>query len=158
MNDSKESLGAAVAKIPSGCSILTVDCDGRRTGVLVSWIQQASFEPLRITVCVKHGRPVGALIDAEPRFLINVIGEDASSLFQHFGKGFSLEEDAFAGVEFEESPFGPMLAEGIAHLGCSAVQRIDAGDHDVYLAEVHSASAADASKPYVHLRKSGFSY
>jgi len=158
MNESKESLGAAVAKIPSGCSILTVDDDGQRTGVLVSWVQQASFDPLRITVCVKHGRPVGGLIDAAKRFLINVVGEDAGALFQHFGKGFSLEEDAFAGIEFEESLYGPLLADGIAHLGCGVVQRIDAGDHDIYLADVKAARAGEASKPYVHLRKTGFSY
>lgn len=158
MDNTPESIGAAIARIPSGCSILTVEHAGRSTGMLVSWVQQAAFAPPSITVAVKQGRPANLLIDAAQRFVLNVVGEDPKLMFKHFGKGFSLEEDAFFGRSVERHDFGPLLTECIAQLGCRCIQRIPAGDHDLLLAEVVWARASEGSKPYVHLRKSGLSY
>lgn len=158
LDNKPESIGAAIGRIPSGCSILTVEHDGRSTGMLVSWVQQASFTPPSITVAVKQGRPASALIEGAKRFVLNVVGEDPKVMFKHFGKGFSLEEDAFAGRIVEQGEFGPMLSECIAQLGCRMIQKVAAGDHDLYLAEVVSARSAEWAKPYVHLRKSGLSY
>lgn len=151
-------IAAAIARIPSGCSILTVAHDGVRTGVLVSWVQQAAFEPLCITVCLKRGRPAGPLIDGAGRFLLNVVGEDPTALFKHFGKGFTLQEDAFAGLALELTDFGPLLTDCHAQLGCRVLQKVPVGDHDLYVAEVTAARLAQPFKPYVHLRKTAAYY
>jgi len=128
VNENMGIVGAAVGMIPSGCSILTVEHDGRSTGLLVSWVQQVSFEPLSLSVCVKRGRPAQALIDAAGRFVLNVLSDDPSPMFKHFGKGFSLDEEAFDGVATEPSDYGPMLTECIAQLGCTVTQKIAVGD------------------------------
>lgn len=153
-----EMIGAAVGMIPSGCSILTVEHDGRRTGLLVSWVQQASFEPLSLSVCVKRGRGAQELIDAVGRFVLNVVSDDPSAMFKHFGKGFSLEEEAFEGVATEPSEHGPMLTDCVAQLGCAVTERIAVGDHDLYVVAVETGRSTRGAKPYVHLRKTGLSY
>ena len=153
-----EMVGAALAYIPSGCSVLTVEHSGRATGLLVSWLQQASFDPPLISVCIKQRRPIATLIDASRCFLINVVGEDATEMFKHFGKGFSLEQEAFAGLDTRTTEFGPLLESCIAHLGCRVTHQIPAGDHHLYLAEVVAGGVVDGAKPYTHLRKSGLSY
>lgn len=158
MKSDSESIGASVARIPSGCSILTIEHEGRSTGVLVSWVQQAAFDPLLISVCIKRGRPVGGLIDAAGRFLLNVIGEESSVMLSHFGKGFSLEEDAFEGIALTATDYGPRLSACVSHLACRVTRKVAAGDHDLYIAEVVAGEAAAAAKPYVHIRKSGHSY
>lgn len=158
VKENSEAIGIAGAKIPSGCSILTVAHRGQRTGMLVSWVQQASFEPLAVSVAVKQGRPAGALIDGSGTFVLNVIGEDTSSMFKQFGRGFSLEEDAFAGVAVEASPYGPLLSDCIAQLGCRILSKVPVGDHDLYVAEVVAGRGTVEAKPYVHRRKSAFSY
>lgn len=158
MNENNEAIGAAVGMVPSGCSILTVAHDGRSTGLLVSWVQQASFTPLMLSVCVKRGRPAQTLIDGAGKFVLNVIPDDPSAMFKHFGKGFALDEDAFSGVATEPSDYGPMLTDCIAQMGCKIVQKVTAGDHDLYVVEVAAARSAEGAKPYVHLRKSGLSY
>ncbi len=158
MNENTEMVGAAVGLIPSGCSILTVEHDGRSTGLLVSWVQQASFEPLSLSVCVKRGRPAQELIDAAGRFVLNVLSDDPSAMFKHFGKGFSLDEEAFDGVATEPSEYGPMLTDCVAQLGCRVTQRIAVGDHDLYVVAVAVGRSTDGATPYVHLRKSGLSY
>jgi len=153
-----DTVGAAVGMIPSGCSILTVEHDGRSTGVLVSWVQQASFEPLLLSVCVKRGRPAQELIDAAGRFVLNVVPADPSAMFKHFGKGFLLDEEAFHDVATEPSDYGPMLTDCVAQMGCSVSQKIAVGDHDLYVVAVGTGRSTGGAKPYVHLRKSGSSY
>jgi flavin reductase (DIM6/NTAB) family NADH-FMN oxidoreductase RutF len=126
--------------------------------MLVSWVQQAAFAPPSISVGVKRGRPVAALIDGSRRFVLNVVGEDPKPMFKRFGKGFSLEEDAFAGLAVEASDFGPLIPECIAQLGCRVAEKVAVGDHDIYLAEVVAACGNSTMKPYVHLRSNGLSY
>lgn len=152
------AIGSAIAKIPSGCAILTVQHDGHATGVLVSWVQQAAFEPPCITVGLKRGRPALELIDAAGRFVLNVIGDEPAPMFKHFGRGFTLDQDAFVGLQHKPSEFGPILGACIAHLGCRVLDRLTVGDHELYAAEVAAAGPSADGKPYVHLRKSGLSY
>lgn len=154
----REILGEAMGRIPSGCSILTAVHGGKSNGVLVSWVQQASFEPLMLTVCVKEERPAAALINDSGKFLLNVIGTDPSAMFKHFGSGYSLDEDAFAGLVTRDTEYGPALADAIACLGCRVEGKASAGDHDIYIAEVVAACADRTQDPYVHIRKSGLTY
>jgi flavin reductase (DIM6/NTAB) family NADH-FMN oxidoreductase RutF len=158
VNSDLTAIGAAMGRIPSGCAILTVQYAARATGVLVSWIQQASFEPLSVSVCLRTGRPAAELIEGAGRFLLNLVGEDPKAMFRHFGRGFSLEENAFEGIETEPSPYGAKLAGCIAHLGCQVQQKIAVGDHDLYVATVVQGAALEGARPYVHLRNSGLSY
>jgi len=158
VDTTKDIIGTALGRIPSGCAILTVAHREQRTGMLVSWVQQAAFEPPCVTVCVRDGRPALRLIEGAGQFLLNVMGEDPTALFKHFGKGFSLEEDAFAGLTTEDTEFGPKLLGCIAHLACKTRDAVQAGDHRVYVAEVVAAEADASTKPYVHTRKSGMNY
>ena len=110
LSTDREIIGIALGRIPSGCAILTATHDGKSTGLLVSWVQQASFEPLMLTVCIKEERPATKLIAGSGRFLLNVIGEDPTAMFKHFGKGFSPDEDAFAGLTVRSTGFGPAIS------------------------------------------------
>lgn len=152
------AIGAAIGRIPSGCAIVTSSHDGVSTGMLASWIQQASFEPPCVSVCVKRGRPIAGLIDGSGRFSLNLVGDPPAALFKHFGKGFSLDEDAFAGLSVSPSDFGPLLDSAIARLCCRVLTRVSVGDHDAYFAEVIAASGQPGAGPYIHLRKTGLGY
>ncbi len=69
-----DPIAEVLGKLPSGCSILTAGHEGRSTGMLASWIQQGSFEPLLLTVAVKHGRPLVELVEGSGRFIVNILG------------------------------------------------------------------------------------
>ena len=158
LDQTRDTIGAAIGRIPSGCAILSVEHEGRSTGLLVSWVQQAAFEPPSLTVCIKQGRPAASLVDAAKRFLLNVIGENATPMFKHFARGFALHEDAFAGLKTLPTQFGPLLTDCIAHLACRVQTKVTAGDHDVYIVEVVAAEVIEGKKPYTHIRKSGLTY
>lgn len=152
------AIGAAIGRIPSCCAILTATHNGVSTGMLASWIQQASFEPPCVSVCVKRGRPIAGLIVGSGRFALNLVGDPPATLFKHFGKGFSPDEDAFAGLSVSPSEFGPLLESAISRLRCRVLTRVSIGDHDAYFGEVVAADGASGAMPYIHLRKSGLNY
>jgi flavin reductase (DIM6/NTAB) family NADH-FMN oxidoreductase RutF len=158
LSSESDRIGAALSRIPSGCSILTCAHDDRATGVLVSWVQQAGFSPPMITLCLKPGRFAEELINASKRFLLNVIGEDPKPMFKHFGRGFGPEEPAFIGIDTISTPFGMRLSGCIAHLACEVEHALLLGDHKLFAARVVSAEALPSAKPYLHLRNNGLSY
>ena len=157
-NAPTDAVAAAVARIPSGLAVLTATYKERSTGMLASWVQQASFEPLMLTVCVKAGRPIESLIDGAGRFVVNILGEDATDLLKHFGRGFGPEEDAFVGLPVRVRDYCVQLEACVAHVACDVTEKVPAGDHFVYLGRVVAGEADADARPYVHLRKSASSY
>lgn len=150
-------IGRALGRIPSGCVIVTARHGNRRTGLLASWVQQAGMEPPAVSVAVKKGRPIERLIDDARHFVLNVLGAEPTAILKHFGRGFTLEEDAFAGLRVEDVEGGVALADRIARLTCRVHGKHDAGDHWLYVGHVTAADATDAA-PYVHIRKNGLNY
>ncbi|GJM26112.1 MAG: hypothetical protein DHS20C16_25270 [Phycisphaerae bacterium] len=126
--------------------------------MLASWVQQASFDPPHVTVSVKEGRPIQAIIAQTGRFVLNLLGEDPGAMFKHFGVGFGPGEPAFEGVGSSENAWGVELATAAGTLSCEVQSSAEAADHVVYVAKVCSTSAKPDQKPYVHIRKSGLSY
>ncbi len=159
MVDPSKPLAAALGKVPSGLFILTV-CRGQaETGMLASWVQQCSFAPPRISVAIKHGRDVNAWLVPECRFTVNILQEGQKTLLAHFGKGFTLSEPAFTGLEVRrQDGEAPILNEALAYLCCRVVQRMTVGDHDLVIGEVVSGDVLHEGHPRVHIRKNGLTY
>jgi len=105
----KENIGKAIGRIPSGCFVLTASDGERSTGILASWVQQASFEPPLVTVAVKKGRSIEALIDKSGHFVLNAISDNPLSMFSRFFKGYELDEPAFEGLDVEHKPAGVVI-------------------------------------------------
>ena len=97
MND--ETFAAALGRLPSGLFILTVATESGGTGMLVSWVQQASFSPPRLTVAIKPDRYVAGLLADGVPFVLNQLAAGQSALLSHFGRGFALGEPAFLGLD-----------------------------------------------------------
>ena len=153
-----DPIAEVLGKLPSGCSILTARHEGRSTGMLASWIQQASFEPLLLTVAVKRGRLLVELVEGSGRFVVNILGSDPKAMFRHFAMGFGPDEPAFEGLPCRETEFGTILDDALGFLECTVQLRTEVGDHWLYVAEPVSGGASAESEPYVHIRKSGRSY
>jgi flavin reductase (DIM6/NTAB) family NADH-FMN oxidoreductase RutF len=160
MHPTIHDLGAALGRIPSGLYILTAGLEGRSTGMLASWVQQAGFEPLMITVAVRSDRYVADWIAASGKFTLNQIAAGNKTLLKHFGRGFGPHDDAFAGIALRDAdPSGPILADAMAYLTVEVVGSIDGGDHRVFLARAVKGERLDPeAEPMIHVRKSGLHY
>ncbi len=148
----------AIARIPSGAAIIAARSGQRVTGMLASWIQQASFSPPLITVAIRRGRYIEELLAESGRCAVSILPENPSTFLRHFGRGFKAGEDAFAGLVTLDSPAGPLLDGCAAHLICDVRDRFVTGDHHLYVVEVVSGAVADPLKPYVHQRRTAANY
>jgi flavin reductase (DIM6/NTAB) family NADH-FMN oxidoreductase RutF len=155
-------LSQALGRIPSGLYILTIRHEGRSTGMLASWVQQAGFDPPMLTTAVKHDRYVADWIEATGRFTLNQLATGSKSLIRHFGRGFPPDADAFEGLELEAEGTtmgGPVLASALAYLDVEVAEQINSGDHRIFLGRIIAGSMQQTdAEPFLHVRANGFHY
>lgn len=153
-------MALALGRLPSGLFILTARRDGRATGMLASWVQQAGFRPPMLTVAVRLDRDLIAWIDATGRFALSQVRAGQKALLRHFARGFPPEADAFEGLSLrEDARGGPVLADALAYLDAEVAGSLDGGDHRIYLARINAGALLEpAGEPMVHVRHSGLHY
>ena len=159
----KDQIAPILGRVPSGVFILVAASEsGQKTGMLASWVQQASFDPPQLTVAVNRTRYLNDWLLEGTAVTLNQVAQGDNKLFKHFGKGFEPDVDAFAGLDVVPGSNGlPLLTSSMASIEGSIVTQMDAGDHVIYLMQITSATAhgdATASSPFVHIRKNGFTY
>src|SRR5262249_4992553 len=142
----------ALGRVPSGLYILTARQHDRETGMLVSWVQQCAFEPPALSVALRRGRDVLSWLEPGATFTLNLIGEGQTNFLSHFGKGFTLDQPAFTGLNVERQPgHAPILLDALAYLLCRVQHRHLAGDHELFVAAVEGGRMLNADgRPMVH--------
>ena len=161
-SETRDTIGRILGRTPSGIFVLTAsDGNGNETGLLVSWVQQASFDPPMITVAVNRERYLHDWLRRAPRMALNLVGESQSQFLKHFGRGFEPGQPAFTGLKTRPGKTGvPVLAAAVGTLEGHVAGQLEAGDHVIYLLEITHACAGDSidEQPMVHVRKSGYRY
>jgi flavin reductase (DIM6/NTAB) family NADH-FMN oxidoreductase RutF len=158
-NDPERQLAAALGRIPSGIFVVTVAQGDVETGMLASWVQQCSFRPPRITLAIQPQRDIASLLRAGSRFGLNILESSQTDMVVHFGKGFPLGQPAFESLSVERVPgIGMIVLEALAFLSCRVVERVAAGDHDMFIADLEAGRVLDDGQPMIHVRKNGLHY
>jgi flavin reductase (DIM6/NTAB) family NADH-FMN oxidoreductase RutF len=160
---STDSIPPVLGRIPSGIAILIAgDGTGRETGMLASWVQQASFDPPMVTVAVNRKRYLNDWLQPGAPVTLNLLSEDDGQFLKHFGKGFEPDAAAFEGLHLTRAANGlPTLADVMGCLEGNVASRTEAGDHSIYVVEITAATAGadlETGKPWVHIRKNGLNY
>lgn len=160
---SRDLIAAVLGRTPSGVFVLTVrGPDGRETGMLTSWVQQASFEPPMITIAVNRKRFVHDWLADSPDVVLNLVGAGQKQFLKQFGAGFGPTEPAFEGCQVTRGANGmPVLADAMGHLEGRVITRMETGDHVVYAVEITAAGLGPdfaSMSPWVHVRKNGMNY
>ncbi len=157
--DPQKELGAALGRIPSGLFIVTLRRGEAETGLLASWVQQCGFDPPQVSLAIRREREVIAWLTVGAPFTLNILDDTQTDMIAHFGKGFALNEPAFAGLEVERpADGGPVLCDALAYLHCEVTGRCPAGDHDLFIGRALSGRLLNEGHPMVHIRRSGFHY
>lgn len=152
-----DPVAAAVGRISSGLYIITTAVDGIREGYLGSWVQQASFKPLILSVAIRPGRPCFEAIQRNGCFVVNIVSTEAKGLLRPFWKPQA--GDAFSDLKCHTNEQGVVLDEAVAWLGCQRCAVSAPGDHHILFANVVAGGILHpAATPMTHLRKSGLDY
>lgn len=150
------NLEKALGRISSGLYIITAQKGDVTNAMLASWVSQASFTPLGLTIAVAKDRAIESLMQVGDRFVLNVLEEgNHLHLMKHFLKRFSPGADRFAGIKTQTADNGsPILTDALAYLECVVTTRMETSDHWIVYSTV---DAGRVSKPEaltaVHHRK-----
>lgn len=148
-----------MGKIPSGLYIMTSSHEGKAGGVLVSWVQQAGFDPPTVSVAVGRERTLAETVRQSGGFALSILGESDGALMKPFARG-GMGESVFQGVRVVNSAGGmPVLADALGYLDCRVLRVCEfGGDHDLFVAEVVGGDVLKAGEAFVHRRGNGFHY
>jgi flavin reductase (DIM6/NTAB) family NADH-FMN oxidoreductase RutF len=160
MTDRDPQLGKAIGRIPSGVYILAARHNGTAVACMLSWVQQASFEPLTVSVAMAKDRAAYGPICYGKAFTLSVLPQGDTSLMKKYARGIKPGEDPFAGVSVGQTPSGqPYLADALAWVECRLTQACDfGGDHDLLVAQVTAGQILRDGASFTHLRGSGYHY
>ena len=154
-----EAWAEALGRVVSGWFVMTVhDGPDHPLGMLLSFVQQVGFDPPRLVAAVKKDRALVPVLDREGRFVLNICAQDDKTLFARFAKPPEDRSTMFDGLEVEPVVEGIVLKASAAYLQCSVVEKVDSGDHWLYIAEVQGGATCGVRASYVHIRKSGLNY
>ncbi len=152
-------IAAVLGRLPSGLLILTARNGSSETGMLVSWVQQAGFEPPMLTVALQKNHLLTQWLAAGTPFALNLLADTQKRLVSHFGRPIDDDKTAFAGLDVARTSSGlPILNGTIGYLECEPAGGIDSGDHRVFLARIVGGHLDDGQHPLVHIRKNGLRY
>jgi flavin reductase (DIM6/NTAB) family NADH-FMN oxidoreductase RutF len=156
----RNTVGKALGRIPSGVFVLTARDAERRLGMLVSWVQQAAFDPPAVSIAVGNGRPILEMILKTRRAAMSVIGERETELMRRFARVRTDSTDPFEGLDLFPAPSGiPVLAGALAWLDCELAETVDFGaDHTLLLARVSAGDVLRQGSSFTHVRGNGFHY
>ena len=151
----------AVGRIVGSVCVLTAKLGEVSTGMLGSWVSQATFDPPGISLAIAKDRAVETLLYPGSKFILNVVGEgNQQDYVKHFRKTFAPGEDRFS--NFPTAPAdngGIILTDAIAYLECSASKRMECGDHWVIYATIDNGKLLQADTvTAIHRRKAGNHY
>ena len=152
-NNSQE-ISQALKKITYGFYIVTArksseemstrDQDFVATGT-VSWVSQASFEPLLVTVAIKKQSDLHETIEKSRFFAVNIVGKDNKDMLDPFAGDTKIEGDKINGFAFENGETGsPIFKDVPAYFECKVVEDITIGDHSIFVSEVIAGGVRDA--------------
>ncbi|MEO0853381.1 MAG: flavin reductase family protein, partial [Cyanobacteria bacterium J06648_11] len=155
------SLEKALGRISSGLYIITAKKGDLTSAMLASWVNQASFQPLGITISVAKDRAIESLMQVGDRFVLNVLEEGKHlPLMKHFLKRFPPGADRFAGIDTQPSSDGsPILSGSLAYMECQVVSRMETSDHWIVYSTVSEGKVANSDgRTATHHRKVGTYY
>jgi flavin reductase (DIM6/NTAB) family NADH-FMN oxidoreductase RutF len=141
--DARATFEALVGDLEYPMFIVTARVDGEALGCLIGFATQASIDPPRFAVCLSHANRTFRRGREAEILGVHCVPADADDLAQLFGGETGDETDKFARTPWHEGPGGvPVLERCSNWFAGRVLQRLDAGDHDLFLLEPMAGEAA----------------
>ena len=148
----------AVGRIIGSLCVVTATQGEIKTGMLASWVTQASFNPPGLTIAVAKDRAMENLTHTSNPFIVNILAE-GREIRKHFMKVYEPGQDRFKGLDITEGNGGVILNGALAYLECTVQSRMEVGDHWLVYATVDNGKVLNQDGiTAIHHRKSASFY
>jgi 3-hydroxy-9,10-secoandrosta-1,3,5(10)-triene-9,17-dione monooxygenase reductase component len=138
-----------LAHLPTGVTVVAARCADGPVGLAANSVTSVSLDPPLILFCPAKSSETWPKIRSAGTFCVNVMAGHHEQITRQFA---AREADRFAGVEYEDRPTGPALADAVAWIECELDAEHDAGDHTIVVARVVAIEAASEVEPLVFFR------
>ena len=143
---------AAMGFFPTGVTIVTTWRDGEPVGSTVNAFCSVSLSPPMLLVCLDHGNPIAAPLQACGVFGVNILpdegGRDAA---MHFAT--APEDERFQRYGFRAGDGGaPQLEFAPVFVDCVLDSGVVAGDHIIFVGRGVRTEVVAAASPLLYHR------
>lgn len=147
---SADQFKQAMRHLGGTANVITVEHEGRRSGLTATSVTSVAADPAEVLVCVNQSSSSWPLMRDSGLFGVNILGSDQAALALQFA-GFKGEqgEARYAGHDWVRTEHGIWLArQAPAALACQIVEVIERHSHALVLGrvlQVHHAEQAQDS-------------
>lgn len=137
---------AALGRFATGVTVVTVEtAQGETHGMTANAFCSVSLHPPLVLVCVDQLAETYLHLRERGRFGVSVLKEDQEALSEFFADPERNPDAAYRlGIEYVPMKSGtPVLKDVLATLDCKIVSSHLAGDHTIFVGEVHDISLGE---------------
>ena len=147
----EELKSQVLRRLPYGMYVMTaVGAGGTPAASTLTWISQCSFHPPLVMIAIQNTSQMHEAVAASGGLAVNLLGEGQKEIAKAFFRAPAAEGGRFGDYRFEPGPLtgAPLLTDVPAWLEARVTDRVERGDHTVFVAEVVGAGVRDsAAKP-----------
>lgn len=153
IGDVQELFRHAMGSLPSGVSVVTCLRDGVDRAMTASAVSSVSMDPPMVLVCVNRSARFWTAIGAAERWALSILAQEGKP----HAKWLATPGRELAGqlddVPHDHTRHGnAVLLDSLAVLECTTVERIRAGDHDVFIGRVEWVDRREGRDPLLYWR------
>ena len=144
----------ALGLFSTGVTVVTVEPEsGKIQGMTANSFTSVSLDPLLILVCVDHRAKILSFLQKKKHFGVSVLKAGQQAVSEYFARGVhSAEAEERLAIRYSRTASGlPVLEDALLQLSCSTVASHFAGDHTIFIAEVHDAKIHEG-EPLLYFR------
>lgn len=135
---------------PESCVfVISVDKDGKPSGMVAGWNMKCSYDPPLFAVSLQKKGYTHNLIRQSKEFVIAVPNKELQKEVEFFGSRHGNEVDKFleTGIATEKAKYimSPLIKKATVNFECRLVKEVEAGDHYIFIGKV-LASYIDEGK------------
>ena len=147
-----DDLRAALGCFATGVTVVTtLNAESAPVGLVVNSFSSVSLDPPQILWSISLTAPSRPSFQGHPGFAVNIMPAAAKDETLQFCRPL---EDKFQGVAWRPGIFGvPVLSSALATLECAVEQRIESGDHEIYIGRVKRIDRTEGAPLIFHQGK-----
>jgi flavin reductase (DIM6/NTAB) family NADH-FMN oxidoreductase RutF len=141
------TLRDAFGCFPTGVTAICAMIDGKPAGMAASSFTSVSLDPALVLVCIQNSSATWKRLRNAPRIGVSVLGEGHDRACSQLA---AKSGDRFERFDWTTTEGGAVLLEGAAvSFGCSVVEEIAAGDHQLVLLRIEELNFQPAVNPLI---------
>jgi len=139
----------AMSHFASGVTVVTTEHEGKPFGMTVAAFSSLSLHPPLVLICIEKTVKTHDAIAGAGKFGVSILNSKQTDVSNRFA---SRSEDKFAGTEIVQGELDvPLIGGAITQLSCRVSDRLEGGDHTIFVGEVVDAKTEEG-EPLVYFR------